>query len=298
MTKIYFQEKSGGKTVLRIKKALPFVAAGILIIGVAIELLSPKVDQTFYRQTTGKSEFKRDDKLPPVSEAMGKLFAAGRKQVEVNSKTEAEQKRKRVAIKYWAPQIVGENEHGRKVIRSGSKLIGILKNPIDTRAQTLVRVLISRGGESGSVEIEAGSVLVGQYNYNGDGDKVLITFSRLDPPDGGEPKKISAVGLDAGNFTAGIQGEEFTGQGMKVAASIGLSMFSGITNTLTERESLGNSQGNPTAKPTMKNALLQGLSKASQDQTGRMASGIEQERSYVIVPEGKEIIVELLEDYK
>jgi hypothetical protein len=269
-----------------------------LILGVAVELLSPKADQTFYRQTTGRSEFKRDEKLPPVSEAMRKLFEAGRNQVAKENKSEAEQKRKRITIKYWAPQIVGENEHGRKSIRSGSKLIGILKNPIDTRAQSLVRVLIPKGGEAGGVEIEPGSVLVGQFNYQGDGDRVFITFSRLDPPDGAEPKKISAVGLDAGTFTAGIQGEEFTGQGMKVAASVGLSMFAGITNTLTERESLGNSVGTPTAKPTMKNALLQGLSKAAQDQTSRTASDIEQERGYVLVPEGKEIIIELIEDYK
>jgi len=268
------------------------------VLGVAVELLSPKVDETFYRQTSGRSEFKHDEKLPPVSEAMRKLFEAGRTQVAAQTKSEAEQKRRRVTIKYWAPQIIGENEHGRKFIRSGAKLIGVLKNPIDTRAQSLVRVLVPKGGEAGGVEIEAGSVLVGQFNYQGEGDRVFITFSRLDPPDGAEPKKVSAVGLDAANFTAGIQGEEFTGQGMKVAASVGLSMFSGITNTLTERESLGNSLSGPTAKPTMKNALLQGLSKAAQDQTGRTASGIEQERSYVLVPEGKEIIIELIEDYK
>ena len=96
--------------------------------------------------------------------------------------------------------------------------------------------------------------------------------------------------LDAGTFSPGVQGEEFTGGGTKIAASIGLNMFSGMTDTLTERESLGNSFNGVQAKPSMKNALLQGMSKASQDQAGRTASSIDQERSYVVVPEGKEMI--------
>jgi len=229
---------------------------------------------------------------------MKQLFAAGKKQVETAKKTEIEKNQKRVAIKYWAPQIVGENERGRNLMRSGSKLIGILKNPIDTRAQSLVRVLLPRGGESSGIEIEPGSVLVGQYSYGGDGDLVYLTFSRVDSPDGGEPKKISAAALDAGNFAPGIRGEEFTGNGTKVAASIGLGMFSGMADTLVERESLGNSYNGVQAKPTMKNALLQGLSKASQDQIGRTASKIGQERNYVVIPEGKEMIIELLEDFK
>jgi hypothetical protein len=229
---------------------------------------------------------------------MAKLFAAGRQKVDGDKKKEADQKRKKVAIKYWAPQIVGDNENQKNTMRSGSKLIGVLKNPVDTRAQSLVRVLLPRGGESGGIEIEPGSVLVGNYSYSGDGDRIFITFSRIDPPDRGEPRKISAAALDAGSFAPGIQGEEFTSGGEKVAASIGLNMFSGMADTLTERESLGNSFNGVQAKPSMKNALLQGLSKASQDQASRTASSIEQERSYVIIPEGKEMIIELLEDYK
>ena len=297
-TKTRFQEKSGGKIIIRIKALAPFAIAGTILVALLIDVLSPREDRTYYRQTTGQSDFRQEGGSSPVSESMRKLFAAGKKQVETEKKSDAEQKQKRIAIKYWAPQIVGENERGRNSMRSGSKLIGILKNPIDTRAQSLVRVLLPRGGESSGIEIESGSVLVGQFSYGGDGDLVYLTFSRIDPPDGAEPKKLSAAALDAGSFTPGIRGEEFTGNGTKVAASIGLSMFSGMADTLVERESLGSSYNSVQAKPTMKNAILQGMSKASQDQIGRTASKIEQERSYVIIPEGKEMIIELLEDYK
>lgn len=297
--KTLFQEKSGGKTVVKLKKIAPVTFVIAIVVAGLMDYLSPKEDHTFYRHGSSRSEFKPDKKTTPLSEAMRKLFAAGKQQADADKKADAEQKRKRISINYSAPQIIGDGDsNARNMMRSGSKLIGVLKNPIDTRAQSLVRVVLPRGGEFGNVEIQPGSILIGHFNYNGDNDIVYIKFSRLDPPDGGSPKKISAAALDAGNFSPGIQGEEFTGGGTKLAASIGLSMFAGMTETLTDKEAIGNSYNGVQAKPTMKNALLQGLSKASQDQASRTASAIEQERNYVIVPEGKEMIIELLEDFK
>lgn len=221
---------------------------------------------------------------------------AGSKAKEAAKRQDADEKRKRVSIRYRAPQIVGDDDGSPKAIRAGSKLIGFLVNPIDTRAQSLVRVRLPRGGEHSGVEIEPGSILVGQFAYSGEDDRVYVAFSRLDSPEG-RVKKINAVALDAGNFTPGIVGEEFTGGGAKIAASMGLSMFAGMADTLTDRESLGNSFNGVQAKPTMKNALLQGMSRTAQDQASRTASAIEQTRNYVIVPEGKEMIIELQEDF-
>ena len=269
-----------------------------MAFGVLIEILTPKENRTSYQQTSQKAEFKKENNEPVISSQMAALFAAGKRQAANDKKAEAESKKRRAEIKYFAPQIVGENDKGPKKMRSGAKLIGILKTSLDTRSPALVRVLLPHGGEANGVEIEPGSVLVGQFSYGGEGDRIFLTFSRLDPPEGAEPRKISAVGLDAGTFRPGIQGEEFTGQGEKVAASLGLSMFSGMADTLIERESLGNVYGGVQAKPSMKNALLQGSSRAAQDQVSRTASNLDQVKSYVIVPEGKEVIVELLEDYK
>lgn len=277
---------------------MPFVLIGILAFGVLIEILTPKENRTSYQQTSQKTEFKKENNEPVISSQMAALFAAGKQQAANDKKAEAEGKKRRAEIKYFAPQIVGENDKGPKKMRSGAKLIGVLKTSLDTRSPALVRVLLPHGGETNGVEIESGSVLVGQFSYGGEGDRIFLTFSRLDPPEGAEPRKISAVGLDAGTFRPGIQGDEFTGQGEKVAASLGLSMFSGMADTLVERESLGNVYGGVQAKPSMKNALLQGTSRAAQDQVSRTASSLDQVNSYVVVPEGKEVIVELLEDYK
>jgi hypothetical protein len=294
--KKYFREESGGKTVINLKRTGWAAIISVCLIALVIDICIPRVDRTFYHQTSGRSEFKPVHKEPPVNEAMQRLFAAGKRQVDQDKKQAAE--KKRTAINYWAPQIVGDNENGPHAIRSGSKLIGILKAPIDTRSRAPVRVTLTRGGESNGIEIAPGSVLVGSYSYGGDGDRVYLTFARIDPTDNGEPKKIKATALDAGTFTPGIQGDEFTGTGEKVAGALGLTMFSSMTDTLTERESVGIAFNGVQNKPTMKNALLQGMSKASQDQAGRTAASIQGQRGYVLVPEGKEMIIELQEDFK
>jgi predicted phage tail protein len=295
--KRFFNAKSGGKTILVGKRAAVFGGGGILILAGVVAVLNPKEDHTIYRHTSQASEFREAPKGGAVSAALNSLFASGEKTKAAAVKKEADDKRKRVVIRYRAAQIVGDNEHGPKTIKSGSKLIGFLVNPIDTRAQSLVRVILPRGGEASGIEIERASVLLGQYSYSGDGERVYLIFSRIDSPGGGS-KKISAVALDAGSFTPGIVGDEFTGGGDKIAASMGLTMFSSMTDTLTDRESLGNSFNGVQAKPTMKNGILQGLSKASQDQASRTAATIEQTRSYVVIPEGKEMIIELQEDFR
>lgn len=227
---------------------------------------------------------------------MSPLFASGARQREAEKRKDSADRRKRTTTLYRAPQVIGENPSGAKSMRMGSKLIGVLASAIDTRAPSLVRVILPHGGDISGVAIEPGSTVVGQFNYSGDGDRVYLTFSRIDSS-GGNIKKLNAVALDARNFSPGIHGEEFTGGGIKLAANLGLSMFSGMADTLTERESLGGSYNGVQAKPSAKNALLQGLSKASQEQAGRSASSIEQERNYVIIPQGKEMIIELIEDF-
>lgn len=297
--KVYFQQKSGGKTILSLKKIAP---VSILIIAGASLLLfwlGPKEDHTYYRQaSSAKAPQTQDQQLKPsVSGALATLFGSGEKRKEADKKKEADEKRRKVAIRYFAPQVLGVNSKGRKVIKSGSKLIGVLLTPIDTRSQSLVRVKIPQGGESLGVEIERESILVGQFSYSGSDERVYLTFSRVDLLDG-DSRPIRAQALDAGTYTAGVSGDHFSGNGVKLASNLGLTMFAGMTDTLTDRQSLGNSFNGVQAKPSMKNGLLQGLSRASQDQASRTASAIDQDKGYVLVPEGKEMIIELSEDFK
>ncbi len=296
----FFEEKSGGKKVIATKKCI-IVGGGLsLPIFLIMNYLAPKEDRTAYTQTSKPSELSRDMRgiqQPTLKDfAMGPLFASGARQREAAKRKDSDDRRKRSVILYRAPQLIDENASHVKAMRMGSKLIGVLASAIDTRAASLVRVVLPHGGDISGVAIDAGSTLVGQFTYPGDGDRVYLTFSRIDSSSG-NIKKLSAVALDAGSFSSGIRGEEFTGGGTKLAANLGLSMFSGMADTLTERESLGGSYNGVQAKPSAKNALLQGLSKATQEQASRLASSIEQERNYVIIPQGKEMIIELIEDF-
>jgi hypothetical protein len=273
---------------------------GLLLLAAFMAWFGPAEDRTFYSQTNETQ--KRGEEKPGgletlVSGPVAALFTNSERKKESEERAAIEQKRKRVAIKYYAPQLIGTSNKVPKAIRSGAKLVGFLLKAIDTRAPSPVHVRIAQGGEVNGVEIEKGSVLTGQYSYAGSGELVFVSFSRLDTIEG-EPKKIRAQALDSGTYTAGISGEVRSDAGVKTAASLGLTMFGGMADVLTEKESLGVSQNGVQAKSTMRNALLQGLSRSAQEQTGRMQEEINSGRDYVVIPEGKEMIIELTEDFK
>lgn len=290
---------SGGKTILVLKRAGIVGGGFLLLLAVGLAWLGPAEDKTFYMNTnqSQNQQNKQLTKETTISGAVASLFTNSKKKKESEQRSEMEQKRKRVVVKYYASQLVETSNKAPKVIRTGSKLVGFLLNAVDTRSPSPVRVRIAQGGELNGIEIEKGAVLTGQFSYSGSGDRVFLSFTRLDTPEG-EPKRIQAQALDSGTYTAGISGETHSDAGFKTASSLGLTMFSGMADVLTEKESLGFAQNGVQAKSTMKNALLQGLSRSAQEQTGRMQNEINSSQDYVVVPEGREMIIELTEDFK
>jgi len=300
-SKTFFREKSGGKSTVALKKiALP-AAVGFVAIAILIAYLSKPEQRANYRHITAAQKPATPaagtaQQSPPLSPMAG-LFDGGKRQQAADKQKEAQAKRKIFAIKYFSPQILGASTKGPKVMKTGAKLIAVLKSPVDTRAPSLVRARIPIGGEQSGITIENDSILVGHYTYSGSGGKVYFAFTRIDSPDG-DSRKIAATALDAADYTPGVIGDEYTGNGEKVAIGIGLTMFSAMADTLTDREQIGTSVIGTQANPTMKNALLQGTAKATQDQATRVESAIGQPKPYVIIPEGTEMIIELSEDFK
>ncbi len=233
-----------------------------------------------------------------TSDVQGLLFS-GSKQLVESQRREADQKKSLSSIKYFASQIVGTTNKAPKVVETGSRLLGFLLTAIDTREPSLVSVLLPHGGTSSSgVEIPQNSVVMGNFSYRGSGDKVTLSFSKLNTPDG-DRLSIAAVGLDAADYTAGVRGKVYSDNNLKLAGTLGLTMAASMTDVLTERESIGNGFGTSVeAKPTMKNALLQGVSSVAKDQAGRISDQINSTQDYVFIPKGKEVIVQLTEDYK
>ena len=291
-------EKSGDKTVVALRRVGLVLGGGLLLLSVGLAWFGPREDKTFYMQVTQSQDGKEEDQpKTAVSDSVLALFTSSKKKKELEMQSETAKKRKIFVVKYSAPQVVGVSDKGPKAILSGAKLVGFLLNSIDTRSSSPVRVRIAKGGESNGVEIEKGSVLTGQFSYNGSGDRIYISFTRLDTSEG-EPKEIRALALDSGTYKAGISGEVHFDAGLKTAASLGLTMFSGMADVMTEKESLGDSLNGVQVKSSMRNALLQGLSHSAQEQAGRMQNELNSASDYVIVPEGKEMIIELAEDFK
>lgn len=269
------------------------LAVTLLIFGISIAVFSPNEDRTFFKRI---SSSQKEDKILEQNQTSApahSLFINGEQMKAIERRREAEKKKRKNVIKYFAPQVLGTGDIRQKSILAGAKLLGFLMNPIDTRESSMVRVLLPKGGESSGVTIEDGSILSGQFNYSGSGEKVFLTFHRIDTASG-ESKKINAQGLDSLDYSIGVRGELHSEKSVKLASQIGLSLFAGMADTLTEKESMGFSQ---VAKPTMKNGLLQGMSRATQDQVGQTASEIQSLKDYLLLPEGKEIIIQLSEDF-
>ncbi|MFZ4402792.1 MAG: TrbI/VirB10 family protein [Pseudobdellovibrionaceae bacterium] len=290
--------ESGGKKSAATKRLFTSLAILFLVGVIVLAWLSPNENHTFYQRTnqsvnhTSGATTKDQGAVPN-----NPLFTNGQKKMNDEKRAEAEKSKHRVAIKYFAPQVLGQKSNEPRTIRTGSKLLGFLMNAIDTRESSMVRVLLPRGGESSGVEIEAGSILSGQFSYSGSGDKVFINFHRLESATG-HLKKIVAQALDSRDFSVGVRGEVQSDNTLKLASQVGLSMFASMAEVLTEKESIGSSQNGIQAKPTMKNGLLQGMSRTAQDQAGRTSSEIQSIKDYVILPEGKEMIIQLTEDFQ
>ncbi len=298
--KDYFFIESGGKHSIHMERAA-VAGVGVIVVSVVCAVFfTPRDDLTFYNQASGPLGGALDGTFvnPDHDKAVQGLLSSGKSALNKEQQLAASQRRGAAAIQYFAPQLIGVPTKGPPTIRTGAKLLGFLVTAVDTREPSIVSVLLPQGGTSDSgFEIERNSILIGKFSYRGQGSKVTMNFSRLDTPDG-DSLKISATALDAADYTVGVRGSVHSDDGLKVASSLGLSMGASMADVLTEREVLGNSIGPSEAKPTMKNALLQGMSDAAAAQAGRVTEEIGSTKDYVVVSKGKEIIIQLNEDLK
>jgi hypothetical protein len=260
-----------------------------------IAYFSRSEDHTYYRVSSQPQSVPNlKPAIPP--QGLG-IFTSGERTKEQIKKAEAQAKIHKVAIRYQADQILGVSRKSSRVMKTGSRLVGFLLDPIDSRSPSLVRVSIPHGGESGGIEISPGSTLIGHFTYAGNGDKVYLDFARLDDPDGFS-RIVKAQATDISDYTVGIHAEVYTGEGIKVASQLGLTMLAGLADVMTGREPAGLFSGSSSAKPTLKNGLFQGASRAAQGQASRTANEIQSVKDYATLNAGQPLIIELTEDLK
>jgi len=100
------------------------------------------------------------------------------------------------------------------------------------------------------------------------------------------------------NNSVGIDGNFHGKMGTRAATTIGLTVISGMSEVLTEKQSFGGIQGNVVAKPNMKNALYNGMAKAAESEAQRQSEQLSQEPEYMTVDSGTEFNIQLLTKIK
>jgi hypothetical protein len=199
----------------------------------------------------------------------------------------------KIEYKTLAKQVLSrENADLGYGFSAGSNLIGELQSTIDSRdPNQTVRVILPYGGKSkdGSAELPRGTLLLGQTNYPGKGEKVFIQFQQAILPTG-KAIKLAAVALDPRDYSTGLVGEIQSQAKSRTLSIMGLSAVSSMGNVMTEKEAMGQYQVE--AKANAKNALLTGASHAAEVEAGRLQDQTEAE-DYVHVDAGTAVVVSL-----
>ena len=300
----FFLVKDGGKEVLRTKRAM-LVAATVVLVGVCVTLVFSQQDDTSFWGKTDKPISTSDDQASSPALATEETVGSLLKNSETKGTNKRQPRREGGSIKinYRAKQVlVSEGAFDpARTIPMGTNIIGKTLTTIDTRqADQLVKVLLPYGGRfQGGGEIPKNSIVFGQVSYGGKGKKVFIKFGKGTFP-GGQEFPLEAQALSTGDYSPGVSGSFHGNSDLRIASTLGLTMVAGMSDVLTEKESLGGSalqSGTVTPKATMQNALYHGVSEVAKSEAQRQAEAIGDEEEYVTVDAGTDIILSLTKAY-
>lgn len=130
-----------------------------------------------------------------------------------------------------------------------------------------------------------GSILVG--NGNSGDDRLTVQFTKLVFRDG-KSQNIQAQACDLSDQTAGVKGKKVSKYAILLATGAGLNFLGGVAEGLQETQV---QNGVATKKSDLKNAALNGASKAALDQSQEVLSELRNKKSVVQVDSGKEFYV-------
>lgn len=138
---------------------------------------------------------------------------------------------------------------------------------------------------NGDVKIPSGSVLIG-LGQSLD-SRVAIQFSKAIIQEN-EVLKIGAVALDFEDQLVGLQASKLGGEAIHLGASIGLNFVGGMAEGLKDRTGIN---GATVDQSTMKNALLNGASRASLEEAKSMMEATKNKKMSLMVESGAPILV-------
>lgn len=290
--------EEGGKRVVS-KKRISFWTIIFSTAGLGYQVISPLLK----REMSPGSITKSDLSLIKVDSKTSISQAKSGSPQNIGGVVDSLPQEKRVVIKYHGKtirykgkQVIGPDAATQR-IPSGANFVGKLLASIDTRSQQRVHVMLPFGGshKSGGGSLPPETILMGQFNYPGQGERVFITFTKAVLPDG-EEISIQAQALSSKDYRSGIIGDYHSNKGSQMASVLGLSMVSGISEVMIEKQGLGQSF-NATPKPNLKNGIYNGVAKITETEANDQATQLAQTPKYVTIDSGSDVIISLGESF-
>jgi hypothetical protein len=197
-------------------------------------------------------------------------------------------------IKYKASQIIdlsSDDSSSEKQNARGTVVKVRLLTSVDTRepSQICKAMVLERSLQG----LPYKSLLFGSASM-GASRRAIISFDHALLPTG-EELSIKAQAIDSKTNLIGVSGEYHGKLGSRAIGTMGLNMVSGMSEVLAQKESLGGIQGQVAVKSSLKNAFYNGIAKTAESEAGRQAEQLNQEPEYVLLKNGTEFSIQLLE---
>ena len=296
-----YLEKTKEKTTL--KKRPLFVSFIFLVLSIATVnlLLSRKKGKSIvatsnnplYSEKSPEKEYQTTVSNNPDTDHLFENNSNPKRKKRIRKK-----KKSIALISYRKKQVLFRKKISLPTIPAGKKIIAKLLNSIDTRTpsnQVLATIPFVVKYKQ-RILIPKNSTLIGKFHHDGESERIFITFTKCVFPDDMEIT-MNAQALDSKDFQAGIKGIHHSKATTRMAKSIAFGMISPMAQTLTQKEALG--QGFIiTPKSNLKNAFFQGLAQSSEGESKRQIREIDGDKDYLVVAQGKEIIVNFLVVFK
>lgn len=225
-------------------------------------------------------------KTPEVSEvgsgADRDTFETYSASEENNRLNEKNKKRKHsVIVRLPGLQKIDRRQAGQ--IPPGSLIKAVLitgasNGPVRAETTEALRV-------QGQTLIPAGATLLGTGTSTE--ERLMIKFTQVVFKDGSF-ENIQAQAADAEDKTVGLRGSRVGKYAMKYASAIGLNFVGGMAEVLQDREVVGQQV---ITKPTEKNALLSGTSKATLEMANETMTDLRNSAPIIQISAGQEIFV-------
>lgn len=132
---------------------------------------------------------------------------------------------------------------------------------------------------------DEGTILVG--NGSSGDDRLAVQFTKLVFKDG-KAQNIQAQACDISDQTVGVKGKKISKYAVLLATGAGLNFLGGVAEGMQETQV---QNGVATKKSDLRNAALNGASKAALDQSQEVLSELRNKKSIVQVDSGKEFYV-------